>query len=59
MRGVRIEKPADHALILRVMLLSLALEEFDAALAQRDRDFEPFFPKGEVLRTYGYVSGDL
>lgn len=59
MRCVRIEKPADHALVLCVMLLGFTLEEFNAALAQRDRDLDPLFPKDEVLRSRQKVRNDL
>ena len=59
MRCVRIEKLADHSLVLRVVFLSLALEEFDAAFAQRDRDLDPFFPEDEILRRRKKVRYDL
>ena len=49
--GVFIEKPSDHALVLRVVLLSLTLEEVDAALAQCDSDLHSFFSKDKILRS--------
>lgn len=59
MRCIGIEKPADHALILRVMLLGFTLEELDAALAQCDRNFDSLFAKNEVLRSREEVRNDL
>ena len=47
---IRIQKAADHPLVLRVMPRCFALEELDAPLAQRDRDFHPFVTKREFLR---------
>ena len=44
------EQPSDHALVLRVVLLGLALEELDAALAQRDRDLDAFVPENQIFR---------
>lgn len=59
MRCVRIEKPADHALILCVILLGFTLEEFNTPLAQRDRDLDPLFPKDEILRSRKKVRNDF
>jgi hypothetical protein len=42
---VRVKQPSDHALILRVMLRSLGLEELDALLAQSEGYFYPVFAK--------------
>ncbi len=43
MLGIGVEKAADHALILRVVLRRLTLEKFDAPLAQCKRDFDALF----------------
>lgn len=56
---VRIEKPADQALVLRVVLFGLTLKEFDTALAQRDRNLDPLFAKNEVFRSRKKVRNDL
>lgn len=50
MRGIRVEQPADHALVLSIVFFSLTLEEFDAALAQREGDLDPIVPKYKILR---------
>lgn len=42
---IGIEQPADHALVLCMMFLRLALEELDASLAQRNGDLDAFVPK--------------
>src|SRR4029079_6247197 len=59
MLGIGIEQPPDHALILRVVLLRLALEKLHAALAERDRDLDPFIPENQVLRVRQEVRDDL
>lgn len=56
---IGVEQPPDHALVLSVMFPSLALEELDASLAQRDGDFDSFVPKDEFLRTRKEVRNDL
>lgn len=55
---VRIYETPDHALILGVVLSRLILEEFDAALAQRERDLDPFLSKDEILWTRKDVRND-
>jgi hypothetical protein len=52
MLRIGIQPPPDHALILRVVLLRLALEELHAALAQRDRDLDSFIPENQILRVW-------
>ena len=59
MLSICIEQPADHALVLRVVLPGLVLEERDAALAQRDRDLYPLIPENQVLRARKKVRNDL
>ena len=56
---IGIEQPPDHALVLRVVLLGLALEKFDAALAQRDRDLDSFVPENQIFRTWKEIRNDL
>src|SRR6266567_723247 len=46
---IRIELPPNQALILRIVLGSLLLEELDAALAQSQGDLYAFFAKDEVF----------
>ena len=48
--GVGIEKAPDHALIGRIVLRRLMFEEFDATLAQCQRDLYAFFSKNKLLR---------
>ena len=55
---VSVKKSADHALVLRVMFPGLALEELDAPLAQRDRDFDPLIPKDKLFRAREKVRND-
>ena len=43
MFGVRIEKTANHPLVLRVVPRGLTLEELDAALAQGKRHLDAVF----------------
>lgn len=47
---IRIQKAANHPLVLRVVSRCLALEKLHTPLAQRDRDFHPFVTKCEFLR---------
>jgi hypothetical protein len=47
---VEIEKPPNHLLILRSMLLGFSLEEFDAGFAQTNGDFGRFLLEGEFFR---------
>ncbi len=46
---IGIEKMADHALILCVVLSGLVFEELHAALAQGDRDFDSLVSEDEVF----------
>ena len=48
---VRIEKAADHALVLRIVFRGLAFEKFHAALAERQSDFHAFVAKHQILGT--------
>ena len=57
--GIGIEQPPNHALVLRVVFLCLALEELDAALAQRDRDLDSFVSKNQVFRMRKKIRNDL
>jgi hypothetical protein len=41
--GIRVEKSADHTLILRLVLPCLIFEELDAALAQGDGNLDSLF----------------
>ena len=65
MRGICIEQPTDHALVLSMVFFSLTLEEFDAALAQRQGNLDGIIPKykilrgGEKIRNYFYLSQPL
>lgn len=56
---IGIEQSPDHALVLRVMFPGFFFEKLDASLAQRDRDFNAFIPKGEFLRARKEVRNDL
>src|SRR5574337_353660 len=56
---IGVEKPPDHSLILRAVLSRLALEEFDAALAQGDCDLDPLVPEDKVFRRRKEVTNDL
>jgi len=57
--SISIEQTPDHSLILRVVSTRLVLEELDAALAQCDRDLDPFIPKDQVLGARKEVRNDL
>ena len=59
MLGIRVKQPPNHPLVLRVVSLRLGLEEFDATLAQGDRDLDPFVLKHKILRPGQEVSDDL
>ena len=48
--GVRVQQPPNHPLVLRIVLRRFALEKLDAALAQREGDFDALIAKCEVLR---------
>lgn len=57
--SIGVEQSADHPLVLRAMLRCFALEEFDAALRKRDRDFYALLAEGERLRGGQKVGNDL
>ncbi len=56
---IRVEKPADHALVLRLVLPRFVLEELDAALAQGDRHLDPFLPEYEIFGAGKKIRNDL
>jgi len=56
--SIGVEKPPNHSLILCVVFPRFALEEVDAALAQRDRDLDPLVREDEVLRGRKEVTND-
>jgi hypothetical protein len=58
MLRIDIEQPPDHALVLGVMFSSLALEEVDASLAQRDGDLDALVTKEEFLGPRKEVRND-
>jgi len=47
---VYIQNATNHALVLRIVLLRLALEEVNASLAQCERYFHSIVPKYKILR---------
>ena len=53
-----VEEPANHALVLSAMLLGLAFEELNAALGQRDSDFDPFFTEHQLVWRREKVTDD-
>jgi len=55
---IGVEKPPNHSLILRIVLPRLPFEEFNAALAQRDRNLDALIPEDEVLRSRKEVPND-
>jgi hypothetical protein len=59
MLRIGVKKPPNHSLILRVVLPRLPFEEFNAALAQRDRDLDALIPEDEILRSRKEVTNDL
>lgn len=56
---IRIQQAPDHALILRIVLLGLALEEFDAAFAQGNGDLDALIPEDKILRGREEIRNDL
>lgn len=56
---VGIQEAPNHALVLRIVLPRLALEELHAALAQRDGHLDALVPKDQVFRTGEEVRNDL
>ena len=59
MLGIGVEKPPNHPLILRVVLLRLGLEKVDTTFAQCDGDLDPFILKYKILRSGEKISDDL
>jgi hypothetical protein len=57
--SVGVEKSPNHSLVLGVVFPCLGLKEFDAAFAQGDRHFHPFFSKDQVLGTGKKVRNDF
>lgn len=57
--SIGIEKPSNHPLILGVVSSRLALEKFDATLAQSNRNLDSFLTEHEVLWTRKKVRNDL
>jgi len=51
MLRVRIKQSSDHSLVLRVVFARLVLEEFDAALAERDGHLHTIFTEDQIFRT--------
>jgi hypothetical protein len=47
---VRIEKPTNHALVLRMVPRCFGFEEIDTLLAQGQRDFYSLFAKSQLGR---------
>jgi hypothetical protein len=45
--NIRVKKPTDHALVLRVILSGFRLEELDV-FAQSQRDLHAFLTKGQL-----------
>jgi hypothetical protein len=58
MRGVRVEQPPDHPLILGIVLARLVLEELDAAPAQGDGDLDAVLAEDQILRAGEEVRDD-
>ena len=46
--NIRVKKPSNHALVLRVMLCGLGLEELDTFLAQSQSNFDTFLAKSQL-----------
>ena len=59
MLGVSVKQPPNHSLILRIVLLSFGLEEFDATFAQSERDLDALVSKHQVLGPREEISDDL
>jgi hypothetical protein len=58
MLRVSVQKPADHALVLRIVSSRYGLEEFHTAFAQRNGDLDPLVPEDEILRARKKVRND-
>ena len=59
LQGPCVEKPTNHALVLRVVLCRLALEELHAAFAQSESDLDAFLSKDEIFWGRQKVRHDL
>jgi hypothetical protein len=46
--NIRVEKPANHALVLCVMLCGLGLEKLDTFLAQSQSNFDALLTEGQL-----------
>lgn len=57
--GIGIQEAPNHALVLRIVFLRLALEELDATLAQRNCDFDSLIPKDKILGPGKEIRNDL
>ena len=57
--GVRIEEPADHALVLRAIPFGFAFEELNATLGQGERNFYTLFVQNQVLWFWQKVRDDF
>jgi hypothetical protein len=57
--NVGVEKPPNHALVLRVVFRGLGLEELDALLAQSQSYLHTFFTKCQVSRRREEVRDNL
>jgi len=55
---IDVKKPPNHSLILRIVFPRFPFEEFNAALAQRDRILDALIPEDEVLRSWKEVPND-
>ncbi|AHE99945.1 hypothetical protein THITH_04695 [Thioalkalivibrio paradoxus ARh 1] len=56
---IGIQQPADHLLVLGMMLFSLMLEKLNALLAQSNRHFNRIFLEYELLRSGQEIGYDL
>jgi len=59
MLRVCIQEPANHALILCVVLLCFALEKVNAAFSQRERYFHAILTKHKILWWWEEISDNL
>lgn len=57
--GVGVEQPANHPLVLRVVLARFGLEEIDASFAQGDRHLHAFFTKYQILGRRQEIRNDF
>lgn len=59
MTRIGVQQSTDHSLVLCAVLRGLSLEEFDAALRERDRHFHAFLAKRELFGGRQKVGNDL